>query len=203
MPDDDPPADDDPIADGERTAGDGDPAPDCEATSDDALAENVGERFARLPRTRADRTVAGRVSRADVVEYFDERFGIPPETFDSYTFWEKGAGKIWVYAGEAPSPIEVESLGMLCLRTRQEHWKPTTDFVQRFGGRATECVIDLDEDGAARFVAGDDQELDWDGDWGYLIAAHTLAGEREPLGVGLYVYGELRSLIPKGRRRHL
>jgi hypothetical protein len=66
---------------------------------------------------------------------------------------------------------------------------------------ATQNVVELDPDRARRFVAGEDQELDWDGDWGFLIGAHDLAGRREPIGVGLYVYGELRSQIPKGRRR--
>ncbi|WP_254863244.1 DUF7122 family protein [Halovivax gelatinilyticus] len=164
---------------------------------------NVGRRFDRLPETPDDRTVEGRVSRREVLEYFEDRFAIPPETFDEFTFWEKGAGKVWIYAGEAPDPIEIEAIGMTCLRTRQEHWKPTTDFVQRFGHHATACVIDLDADAAARFVAGDDQELEWDGDWGYLIASHEVGGSPEPIGVGLYVYGELRSLVPKGRRREL
>ena len=56
---------------------------------------------------------------------------------------------------------------------------------------------------ARRFVAGEDQHVDWDGDWGYLIAAHDLAGDVEPLGVGLFIDGELRSQVPKGRRRKL
>lgn len=181
------------------------------------LGQNDGQRFDRLPATPAERTVEGRVSREEVLAYFQERFAIPPETFDEYTFWEKGAGKIWIYAGEAPSPIEVESLGMTCLRTRQEHWKPTTDFAQRFGDRASECVIELDREQALRFAAGEDQELAWGGDWGYLIAAHDLGtgpadrpteegaaeGGLEPLGVGLYVHGELRSMVPKGRQRDL
>ena len=167
------------------------------------LEKNVGQRFDRLPKTDADRTVDGRVSREAVCAYFADRFGISPATFDEYTFWEKGAGKIWIYAGESPSPIELEALGMTCLRTRQEHWKPTTDFVQRFGRAASTCVITLDAERARRFVAGEDQDVEWDGDWGYLIAAHEVAGAREPLGVGLYVHGELRSMIPKGRRREL
>ncbi|ELY94162.1 hypothetical protein C483_03320 [Natrialba hulunbeirensis JCM 10989] len=174
--------------------------------SDDSSADlhkNDGQQFGRLPETDADRTVEGRVSRAAVVDYFEDRFAIPPETFDDYTFWEKGAGKIWLYSGEADSPLEIEAIGMTCLRTRQEHWKPTTDFVQRFGAHASECVIDLDREAARRFAAGEDQELEWDGDWGYLIAAHTVAGEREPLGIGLYVHGELRSMVPKGRQREL
>jgi len=52
-------------------------------------------------------------------------------------------------------------------------------------------------------MAGDDQDIEWDGDWGYLIVTHDLAGEPEPVGVGLYTYGELRSMVPKGRRREL
>ncbi|RQG89867.1 hypothetical protein EA462_07580 [Natrarchaeobius halalkaliphilus] len=164
---------------------------------------NDGQRFDRLPATEAERTVEGRASRREVLEYVDDRFGIPPETFDDYTFWEKGAGKIWIYAGEASSPLEIEAIGMTCLRTRQEHWKPTTDFVQRFGRHAQTCVIELDPEAARRFVAGEDQELEWDGDWGYLVVGHELAGDLEPIGVGMYVHGELRSMMPKGRQRKL
>jgi len=162
---------------------------------------NVGQRFDRLPATPEDREVEGRASRREIVDWWAERFGVPPETFDGHTFWEKGAGKIWIFAGEVPSPVEIEGLGMTFMRTRQEHWKPTTEAVQRFGDRAEHNVIHLSREAARRFVAGEDQELDWDGDWGYLIAAHELAGDDAPLGVGLYVHGELRSRVPKGRRR--
>ena len=61
----------------------------------------------------------------------------------------------------------------------------------------------MSEGEARAFVAGYDQEIEWEGDWGYLIVARELAGEREPLGVGLYLYGELRSQVPKGRQRDL
>ncbi|GAB3674672.1 DUF7122 family protein [Halopiger thermotolerans] len=175
-----------------------------EPESEPELEQNDGQRFDRLPATLDERTVEGRVSREEVLEYFEDRFGIPAATFDDHTFWEKGAGKIWIYAGEAPTPLEIEAIGMTCLRTRQEHWKPTTDFVQRFGTYADECVIELDREEARKFAAGEDQPLErWDGDWGYLIAAHEVANELEPLGVGLYLHGELRSLVPKGRRRDL
>lgn len=162
---------------------------------------NDGQRFDRLPATDAERELEGRATREEVVEWWDDRFGIGTGTFDEYSFWEKGAGKIWVLRGEVPSPTEIEGLGMKFLRTRQEHWKPTTNAAQRFGREATRNVIELDSESAERFVRGHDQEIDWDGDWGYLICAHDLAGEREPLGVGLYLHGELRSVVPKGRRR--
>ncbi|NHN57930.1 MULTISPECIES: hypothetical protein [Halorussus] len=164
---------------------------------------NVGQRFDRLPETADEREVEGRATRREVVDWWDDRFGVPPETFDGYTFWEKGKGKIWILRGEAPSPIRVEALGMTFLRTRQEHWKPTTDAVQRFGREATRNVIRLTREQARTFVRGEDQELDWDGDWGYLVAAHDQAGAPEPLGVGLYVHGELQSPVPKGRQRDL
>jgi NOL1/NOP2/fmu family ribosome biogenesis protein len=165
--------------------------------------ENDGSQFDRLPATPAERTVPGRASRREVLEWWDERFGIAPETFDGHSFWEKGAGKVWVFAGESPSPTPVEGLGMTFLRTRQEHWKPTTVAVQRFGHLATRNVVDLSDAAARRFAAGEDQEVAWDGDWGYLAVTRRVADQREPLGVGLYLYGELRSVVPKGTQEAL
>lgn len=164
---------------------------------------NDGHRFDRLPATAAEREVPGRATREEVLDWWEARFGVPPEAFDGHTFWEKGKGKIWAFSGVVPDGISVEGLGMRILRTRQEHWKPATNAVQRFGRRATRNVIDLDPERASRFAAGEDQEVEWDGDWGYLIAAHRIAGEREPIGVGLYLHGELRSTMPKGRQESL
>jgi NOL1/NOP2/fmu family ribosome biogenesis protein len=162
---------------------------------------NDGERFDRLPPTAAERTVAGRPSRAEVLAWWDDRFGVAPATFDGVAFWEKGAGQIWAAADAAlRDPARIEGLGLKLLRTRQEHWKPTTDGVQRFGHAATRNVIRLDPPAAARFVAGEDQPREWEGDWGYLIAAHEIGGAAEPIGVGLYLHGELRSTVPKARR---
>jgi len=166
-------------------------------------AENASHRFDRLPATADDRRVEGRATRRAVLDWWDERFGVDPGVFEAYTFWERGAGKVWAFAGTAESPVAVEGLGMAFLRTRREHWKPTLEAVQRFGGHASRNVLDLSREAAATFLAGEDQAVDWDGDWGYLVVTHELAGEREPLGVGLYVYGELRSQVPKGRRRDL
>ncbi len=165
---------------------------------------NDGQRFDRLPETPADREVEGRASRREVLDWWEERFGIQPATFDGYTFWEKGAGKVWVFNGEATDPSRVEAIGMTFLRTRQDHWKPTTRAVQRFGELATRNVIELDPERASRFAAGEDQELpEWDGDWGYLVVSHTVADGSAPMGVGLYLYDELRSVVPKGSRAEL
>lgn len=171
-------------------------------TNDGVEEENIGHRFDRVPAT-PDERVACRPTRGEVLAYWNDRFGVPPDVFDGQTFWEKGSGKLWAFACDLPSPVNVEALGITFLRIRQEHWKPTTDAVQRFGSRATKNVISLTEEQARAFVAGEDQEIPWEGDWGYLIVSHEIAGEPEPIGVGLYLHGELRSQIPKGRRREI
>ena len=176
---------------------------DPDAGDAEALPTNDGQRFDRLPTTATERVVEGRATRREVLDWWDERFAIPPGVFAEYTFWERGSGKVWAFRNEVESPARVEGLGMTFLRTRQEHWKPTMSAVQRFGSHATRNVLHLDGEEAAEFLAGRDQELDWNGDWGYLVVTHDLAGDPEPLGVGLYVYGELRSQVPKGRRRDL
>ncbi|WP_129115736.1 DUF7122 family protein [Halegenticoccus tardaugens] len=171
--------------------------------SGDDEPTNDGGRFDRLPATADEREVPGRATREEVLRWWEDRFGVDPNAFEGHSFWEKGAGKIWALAGDVVDPIAVEGLGMTILRTRQEHWKPTTNAVQRFGRAATRNVIELDGARASRFAAGEDQEIEWDGDWGYLVVAHELAGGREPIGVGLYLHGELRSTIPKGRRESM
>ena len=155
------------------------------------------QRFDRVPATDAQ------LSREAILSWWEDRFGIAPVVFDEYSFWERGSGKVWIARGDAPDPIAVEGLGLLALRTDGEYWKPTTNVVQRFGHHADKNVIELTPEETHRFVAGTDQAVAWDGDWGYLIVTTRLDGARVPLGVGLYVYDELKSMVPKGRRREL
>ena len=169
----------------------------------DDQATNRGDRFDRLPATAEERVVEDRPTRREVLDWWDQRFGIAPDVFADHSFWERGSGKIWAFHGAVDSPVEVQGLGLTALRTRQEHWKPTLEAVQRFGKYADKNCLDLSHEQATWFVAGEDQEIEWDGDWGYLVVTHEIAGEAEPLGVGLYTYGELQSMVPKGRQREL
>ena len=61
---------------------------------------NDGGRFDRLPATAAERAVEGRATRREVIDWWVERFGLDRETFAACSFWEKGAGKIWAFAGD-------------------------------------------------------------------------------------------------------
>ncbi len=164
-------------------------------------AGNVGTRYDRLPADASARSVPERPTRAEVLAFFEERYGIDQGIFENYTFWEKGTGKIWAFAGDVPGPVNVEALGIHLLRTNQHHWKPTTDAMQRFGHAATHNVVDLGPSDAARFWAGETQEIGRERLRGYVIVRRRMADQWEPLGVGLAVEGELRSQVPKGRRR--
>ncbi|MDZ7850800.1 MAG: hypothetical protein U5K70_08410 [Halodesulfurarchaeum sp.] len=166
-----------------------------------STVDNRSDTFERLPATDSAREVANRPTRTAVVGYWIDRFEVPADSFEGVSFWEKGAGRIWALSHELSGPVQIEALGLPILRTRQEFWKPTTDAARRFGSTASKNVIHLEPDAANRFIAGEDQDLDWHGDWGYLIVSHDLAGDPEPIGVGLYTYGTLQSMIPKGRRR--
>ena len=156
------------------------------------------DRYDRLPDGHG--SGSDRPTRGEVLAFFEDRFGVPPATFDGHTFWEKGAGSVWAVAGAEPDPVDLETLGLRVLRTGGRHWKPTTNGVQRFGDGATRNVVHLDRESALRFVRGEDQAVDWAGDWGYLVVATEVAGEATPIGVGLYTHGELASMVPKGRR---
>lgn len=166
-------------------------------------ATHVGDRFDRLPGSEEERSLAGRTTREAVLKYFEERFGIPRSTFEAYTFWEKGKGKVWAFRSELPSPVPVEAMGLHLLRTRQRFWKPTTDGMQLFGRAATRNCLELSRVDARTFWRGETQEIAWDGEPGYAIVTHQIGGAPEPLGIGLIVDEELRSMIPKGRRRDL
>lgn len=167
------------------------------------MRENIGEEFDRVPRTAEEKAVSGRPSRAEILSWWDDRFGIPRHVFDRYSFWEKGKGKIWIVRGDVDSPIRIEALGMRCLRVRQQFWKPTTNAIQRFGGTATKNRIALSSRNAANFVRGASVMGEWDVDDGYVIVMKAVNETPHPVGVGLYVRGELRSQIPKSRQRSL
>lgn len=167
------------------------------------MSDHNPHQFDRVPATRAQQTDVGRATRAAILDWWEERFGVPRSVFADFSFWEKGAGKVWIVQGELDGPVTIEALGLRFMHTRQEHWKPTTNAVQRFGKHASRNVIELEPAAAARFVRGEDIPVEWTGDWGYLIVTREIAGSAEPIGVGLYTYGELQSMIAKGRRRDL
>lgn len=167
------------------------------------MQQNSGDQFDKVPATSMEQRVSGRPSRREIILWWEDRFGIPDSVFDSFSFWEKGNGKIWIVSGELDGPIAIEALGMRCLRVRQKFWKPTTNAIQRFGGYAKKNRVLLSSSDASRFVRGDSISGEWRVDDGYVIVMRGFGAQPVPIGVGLLTSDELRSQIPKGRRREL
>lgn len=153
------------------------------------------------------------VERERVVGFWREKFGVPPETFDEYVFYRKGAKKVWAVGRETADALEgddtealdtldYESVGLPLVRIGGEHDKPTTDALQRFGDAVTKNAVELDAEKARTFVRGEDIEIEFgedEVDLGYVVVKH----DGRVLGCGLYFPGELRSQVPKGRRVEL
>ena len=150
------------------------------------------------------------VEREGIVEFWREKFGVPPETFEEYAFYKKGAKKVWAVDREAAPVVEgddsdaldtldYESVGLPLVRVGGEHKKPTTDALQLFGDAVTKNSVELDSEDARSFVRGEDVEIEFgedEVDLGYVVVKHN----GSVLGCGLYFPGELRSQVPKGRR---
>lgn len=140
--------------------------------------------------------------REEVLGFWRDKFGVSPETFDEFDLYVKGESKVWIADSDAEfgAHVDQETLGMPFLRIGDEHPKPTGDALQRFGSHVTENVVDVAEEQARTFVAGDTVEMETrEVDLGYVAVRF----DGRVLGCGLYFPGELRSQVPKGRRCEL
>ena len=165
------------------------------------------------PPSRSLHMTIRRTEREPIIGFWREKFGVPPETFDNYVFYKKGAKKVWAVRRETVSALEgedtealetldYESVGLPLLRVGGEHDKPTTDALQLFGDSVTKNAVELDTEDACEFVRGETVDIEFgedEVDLGYVAVKH----EEEVLGCGLYFPGELRSQVPKGRRVEL
>ncbi len=170
------------------------------------MKENNSSRFDKLPKTEKHRDIDRRPTRKKILKWWKNKFGVNPEVFSKYSFWEKGKGKIWIFRNnQIDSPIEnMESIGILFMRTKRKYWKPTTEAIQKFGRHATKNIIYLELEKASEFISGKNQEIQNKNiDQGYIIVIHRKINQKEPIGVGLYVNEELRSQIPKARQREI
>lgn len=134
-------------------------------------------------------------TRREVLEFWERKFGVPPDTFDDYRFFMKGRNKVWI-SGTEHLDLTLEAIGLPFLRVNQEHPKPTTDALQRFGEHVSKNAVDVTAEEARTFVSGETVEREYDVDLGYVAVRY----DGDVLGCGLYFPGELRSQVPKGRR---
>lgn len=130
-----------------------------------------------------------------VVSLWNERFGIPEEVFERISFFKRGR-MIWAFSLPEIPPFRCESVGMRVMSMRESPWKPTTYALQLWGRYARKNVIDLDDEMARRFFAGESLELRGPVERGYVVVTHM----GSVIGCGLYTPGRLISQLPRERR---
>ena len=89
---------------------------------------------------------------------FEERFGIPAETFKDYSFFRANGQAIWIVRRDLrvpprPAPYAV---GMPFYYYRMHHPRPTTPAALRFGHLATRHQTELDADQIGPFIGHQD-----------------------------------------------
>ncbi|MBS7641720.1 hypothetical protein KEJ40_00940 [Candidatus Bathyarchaeota archaeon] len=136
-----------------------------------------------------------------ILDYLEERYGIPRSVFENYTFLVRGKNSIWIYSGH-PSILElipnVSIAGIRALHLSiKKTLKPTTIFLQVFGKYATKNVVELEsEEEAVTFMSGGSIARYYDVEEGFVVVKFG----SDVLGCGLYSNGVLRSKIPKTLR---
>lgn len=147
------------------------------------------------------------IERDEWVELLDDRFGIPPATFDPFLFVRVNRKNLHLVPREHAPPVspEADVIGMHILRTNMLYPKVTTSAAMTFGPLATRNIVDLGEAGADGFLSRTTQRVTAEQTSactgrGYVLAKH----EELVLGVGFFApddddsgAGEVRSMIPK------
>jgi NOL1/NOP2/fmu family ribosome biogenesis protein len=135
------------------------------------------------------------VDRAEIVTWWEFRFGIPETAFEGYCFYRKRRN-IWVVSKTELPKLRYETIGLRMISTKGKAWKPTTYALQLFGRHATKNVVELSHEQVEPFVAGESQLIDDDLENGYVIVSFI----GDVIGCGLYARGKLVSQLPKERR---
>jgi NOL1/NOP2/fmu family ribosome biogenesis protein len=133
-----------------------------------------------------------------IFEYLKERFGIPSSALETTELVK--SSDLWV-SSRAAARFPVRNpvrRGIRFARILTRGFKLTTAAIQVFGRYATRNVVNLGPLEAARYVRGQDVEVDpcETVENGQVIVT---SGE-DVLGSGLYKDGRVKNQIPKARR---
>jgi NOL1/NOP2/fmu family ribosome biogenesis protein len=138
------------------------------------------------------------------VEWWRDRFGLPPATFADLCFYQRGRSTVWAGVPDVDdlTGARVEAVGIPLLRLGARFWKPTSIAIITLASMATRNVIDLDVREARRFLAGSESCLeDTDPRRGNLAPGFVVARlEGVAIGCGEWHRSTLYSCIPKGKR---
>lgn len=133
--------------------------------------------------------------RSKIVRLWQERFGIPVQVFDGFSFYRR-ARNVWAFSDAALPKLSYEAIGLRMMNFKEEPWKPTSCALQVFGRHATKNAVHLTGEQSGIFFAGKSQVLEAEVEPGYVVVFYN----GDVLGCGLYSHGTLISQLPKERR---
>ena len=138
------------------------------------------------------------------LEWWHERFGLPPEAFAGLGFYQRGRSTVWTGVPDVDNltGARVDAVGIPLLRLGARFWKPTTIAIITLASAATRNVADLDDHEASRFLAGLENCLqEADPRCGKLTTGFVVARlGGVAIGCAEWHHGTLYSCVPKGKR---
>jgi hypothetical protein len=141
---------------------------------------------------------------------FEERFGVPAETFRDYSFFKANAQAIWVVRRDllVPARPKPYAVGMPFYYYRMIHPRPTTPAVLRWGHLATRHLADLDADQVGLFIDYQDVPQNKEQEAAFSRGYWLMRFRGRLLGVGLATTDDaerpiFRALTPKFWRLRL
>ncbi len=153
------------------------------------------------------------MNKQEIFTYLEERFGLDRKFFGGFEFLEASKGRIFITTKEAAKVVggvRAVTAGLLFARV-SEGWKPTklvsshliklsSNIAQLFGSKATNSVVDVEEEEAKKFIEGEDLEVQKaDATQGYVIVKY----KEYSLGIGLLKDEKIKNMLPKAKRIHV
>ena len=135
--------------------------------------------------------------RREVLRFLQERFGIPPEAFEGleFTYTQKA---VWVSTPEAALDFGfIQRRGIRLLRVYKGRFRITTAGAMLFGRWIKKNKVEVPEELALKFMAGEDIKVEAEGlEPGQVV----VFWEGFAVGTGLYKDGVIKNQVPMGRR---
>ena len=133
--------------------------------------------------------------RDQVLSFWEERFGIPKETFEPYLLLST-AKNYWLFINppdlRSLQGLRVQTVGLLFTRRVSRWLKPTSTALQRFGHLASKNIVELSPSELDRLRREKRIPYQVDLEEGYVI----IKCEGKVWGCGLYAPGKLISYLP-------
>jgi len=131
-----------------------------------------------------------------LLEFWQERFGIPNAFFDCYDLYKRGS-TFWLLNKDHRltdlAALRVEFVGFLLLRWVQTRLKPTSAALQLLGSHLNKNIVRLTPEQLRDLVEKSEIEGDFADSPGYVaIVTNSLV-----IGCALYVPGRLISQLPR------